>query len=50
MMDLYAWIGFPTVETVYDRDGRFAGESKWSYWRLWKFALEGITSFSVVPL
>ena len=50
MKGLYAWIGFPTVEIVYDRDGRFAGESKWSYWRLWNFALEGITSFSVIPL
>jgi glycosyltransferase involved in cell wall biosynthesis len=50
MKGLYAWIGFPSVEIVYDRDGRFAGESKWTYWRLWNFALEGITSFSVVPL
>lgn len=50
MKGLYAWIGFPTVEIVYDRDGRFAGKSKWNYWRLWNFALEGITSFSVVPL
>lgn len=33
MKGLYAWIGFPTVEIAYDRDGRFAGESKWSYWR-----------------
>jgi glycosyltransferase involved in cell wall biosynthesis len=50
MKGLYAWIGFPTVEIAYDRDGRFAGESKWSYWRLWNLALEGITSFSVGPL
>jgi polyisoprenyl-phosphate glycosyltransferase len=34
----------------YDRDGRHSGQSKWNYWRLWNFALEGITSFSVVPL
>ncbi len=50
MKGLFAWIGFPTAEIDYDRDGRFAGETKWNYWRLWNFALEGITSFSVVPL
>jgi polyisoprenyl-phosphate glycosyltransferase len=50
MKGLYAWIGFPTAEIIYDRDGRFAGESKWNYWRLWNLALEGITSFSVGPL
>jgi glycosyltransferase involved in cell wall biosynthesis len=50
MKGLFAWIGFPSTEIEYDRDGRFAGTTSWSYWRLWNFALEGITSFSVVPL
>jgi len=50
MKGLFAWIGFPSTEIEYDRDGRYAGETKWNYWRLWNFALEGITSFSVVPL
>ncbi len=50
MKGLFAWIGFPARELVYDRDGRFAGGSKFSYWRLWNFALEGITSFSAAPL
>lgn len=50
MKGLFAWIGFPCREIEYDRDGRFAGTTKWNYWRLWNFALEGITSFSVVPL
>jgi len=50
MKGLFAWIGFPCKELDYDRDGRHAGETKWNYWRLWNFALEGITSFSVVPL
>ena len=50
MKGLFAWIGFPCREIEYDRDGRFAGKSKWNYWHLWNFALEGITSFSVVPL
>ncbi len=50
MKGLFAWIGYPTRELVYDRDGRFAGETKWNYWQLWNFALEGITSFSAAPL
>ena len=50
MKGLFAWIGFPCREIEYDRDARYAGETKWNYWRLWNFALEGITSFSVVPL
>jgi len=50
MKGLFAWIGFPGRELAYDRDARYAGETKWNYWRLWNFALEGITSFSVVPL
>ncbi len=50
MKGLFAWIGFPCREIMYDRDGRFAGETKWNYWRLWNFAIEGITSFSAVPL
>ncbi len=29
---------------------RYAGVSKWSYWKLWNLALEGITSFTVMPL
>jgi glycosyltransferase involved in cell wall biosynthesis len=47
---IFAWIGYPSRELVYDRDGRFAGETKWNYWKLWNFALEGITSFSAAPL
>jgi glycosyltransferase involved in cell wall biosynthesis len=50
MKGLFAWIGYPTRVIAYDRDARYAGETKWNYWRLWNFALEGITSFSVVPL
>ncbi len=50
MKGLFAWIGFRCGEIEYDRDGRYAGETKWNYWRLWNFALEGITSFSVTPL
>ncbi len=50
MKGLYAWVGFPQKEIPYHRQARAAGTSKWSYWRLWNFALEGITSFSDVPL
>jgi glycosyltransferase involved in cell wall biosynthesis len=50
MKGLFSWIGFRQVAIEYDRDPRFAGETKWNYWRLWNFALEGITSFSAVPL
>jgi glycosyltransferase involved in cell wall biosynthesis len=50
MKGLYTWIGFPQQAVRYDREPRAAGESKWGYWRLWNFALEGITSFSAAPL
>ena len=50
MKGLYAWIGYPQKSIPYVREPREAGDSKWSYWRLWNFALEGITSFSDVPL
>lgn len=50
MKGLYAWVGFPQKEIPYLRRARAAGTTKWNYWRLWNFALEGITSFSDVPL
>ena len=50
MKGLYAWIGFPQKAIPYVRQPRDSGLSKWNYWRLWNFALEGITSFSDVPL
>jgi glycosyltransferase involved in cell wall biosynthesis len=50
MKGLFAWIGFPQKAVDYKRDARFAGETKWNYWKLWNFALDGITSFSIAPL
>ena len=50
MKGLYAWIGFSQVAVPYVREARASGRSKWSYWRLWNFAMEGITSFSTLPL
>jgi glycosyltransferase involved in cell wall biosynthesis len=50
MKGLFAWIGFPQKALPYKRDPRFAGVTKWNYWKLWNFAIEGITSFSIAPL
>ena len=50
MKGLFAWVGFKSTAVVYDRDPRFAGTTKWNYWRLWNFAIEGITSFTTAPL
>ena len=50
MKGLFAWVGFSQHPVPYHRDARFAGQTKWNYWRLWNFALEGITSFSSAPL
>jgi glycosyltransferase involved in cell wall biosynthesis len=50
MKGLFAWVGYPTTFVLYDREPRCAGVSKWSYWKLWNLALEGITSFTVMPL
>jgi glycosyltransferase involved in cell wall biosynthesis len=50
MKGLFAWIGFNQTDIIYDRAPRFAGRTKWNYWRLWNFALEGITAFSIAPL
>jgi glycosyltransferase involved in cell wall biosynthesis len=50
MKGLFAWVGFNTVTIEYIREERFAGTSKFSGWKLWNFAIEGVTSFSLVPL
>lgn len=50
MKGLFSWIGYPQKSVPYRRDPRFAGETKWNYWRLWNLALEGITSFTIAPL
>ena len=50
MKGLFAWLGFRQTTILYSRQPRAAGESKWQYWKLWNFALEGIFSFSTVPL
>ena len=50
MKGLFAWVGYPQVELPYERGPRIAGRSKFNFWRLWNFALEGITGFSTAPL
>lgn len=50
MKGLFAWIGYKQKAVLYERDPRQAGQTKWNYWRLWNFALEGITSFTIAPL
>ena len=50
MKGLFGWVGYNQVAIDYHRDPRSAGDSKFNFWRLWNFALEGITSFSTAPL
>lgn len=50
MKGIFAWVGFKTVTVDYTRAPRAGGKTKFTGWRLWNFALEGITSFTTVPL
>ena len=47
---MFSWIGFEKKEILFDRDARAAGRTKWNYWKLLNLALEGITSFTMIPL
>ncbi len=50
MKGIFAWVGYPTARVTYERPARSAGESKFNFWKLWNFGIEGITSFSTFPL
>ncbi len=50
MKGLFAWVGFPSIAVPYVRPARLHGTTKWNYWKLWNFAIEGIVSFSTAPL
>ncbi len=50
MKGIFAWVGFKTAIVEYKREARKAGKTSFHGWSLWNFALEGITSFSTVPL
>lgn len=47
---LFSFVGFDTKWIEYENVERIAGETKWSFWKLFKYALEGITAFSTTPL
>ncbi|MCB9095851.1 MAG: glycosyltransferase family 2 protein [Halobacteriovoraceae bacterium] len=50
MKGLFAWPGFKTTKVYYKRPARVKGTTKFNYWKLWNFALDGIFSFSTLPL
>jgi glycosyltransferase involved in cell wall biosynthesis len=50
MKGLFSWVGFKQTSVTYYREPRYAGKSSFNYWKLWNFAIEGITSFSFAPL
>ena len=47
---LFSFVGFNTKWLEYENVERVAGETKWSFWKLFKYAIEGITAFSTTPL
>ncbi len=47
---LVSWVGFRQTDLLYERDARFAGETKYPFLKMLEFALDGITSFSAIPL
>lgn len=47
---IFGWIGFKTYWLEYENVERVAGETKWSFWKLFKYSLEGVTNFSDTPL
>jgi polyisoprenyl-phosphate glycosyltransferase len=50
MKGLFGWVGFRQISIPYHREARVAGRTKFNLWKLWNFALEGVTSFSTAPL
>jgi len=50
MKGIFHLVGFKQTFVDYDRDPRFGGTSSFNYWKLWNFSLEGITSFTTLPL
>lgn len=47
---LYEWVGFRTKWLEFENVERVAGETKWSFWKLFKYSLEGIVAFTTMPL
>lgn len=50
MKGLFALLGFKQTTLEYDRPERVGGNSKWNYWKLWNFGIEGVLSFTTMPL
>ena len=50
MKGLFAWVGFKQTAVFYDREPRLHGHSRWNYVRLWNLAVQGLASFSTLPL
>jgi glycosyltransferase involved in cell wall biosynthesis len=50
MKGLFSWVGYKQTSISYEREARYAGNTSFNYWKLWNFAIEGITSFSFAPL
>ena len=47
---IFAWVGFDTKYLEYENVERVAGETKWSFWKLFKYAIDGIVGFTTLPL
>lgn len=50
MKGLFSWVGYRQTAIYFERLPRHKGKSSFNYWKLWNFALDGITSFSSIPL
>ena len=50
MKEMFHWVGFRSCGVLYNRPERTVGTTKWNYWKLWNFALDGLTASSTFPL
>jgi polyisoprenyl-phosphate glycosyltransferase len=50
MKGLFSWVGYRQTSIKYERESRYSGSTSFNFWKLWNFAIEGITSFSFIPL
>ena len=50
MKGVFAWVGFPTKAVPFDVEQRHSGTTKWNYWKLWNFSIEGVTAHTLAPL
>lgn len=47
---IFSWVGFKTKWLEYENQSRIAGSTKWSFWKLFLYSIDGIVAFSTVPL